>query len=319
MRVFLSHTSELRDYPAARSFVAAAESAVTRASDAIGDMRYFTAGDGAPAQVCRDAVAAADVYVLIAGFRYGSPVRDRPEVSYTEWEFEVATELGLPRLVFVLGEGTEGPVALTRDVQYGARQDEFRARLAASGMTTSTVTSPAELETKLYQALIELPRDQPGAGRPAVGPVWSVPPLRGDEVKRPELAEELVAAVLAPEASAVGVTTGLVGAGGFGKTTLARMVAHDLRVRARFPGGVVWVTVGEDAFGPELAGRLVSAARLFDPGAAEVTDPLAAGAVLGRALTGRRVLLVVDDVWTGGQVEPFLIGGDQVVRLFTTR
>ena len=109
---------------------------------------------------------------------------------------------------------------------------------------------------------------------------------------------------------AVGVTTGLVGAGGFGKTTLARMVAHDPRVRAEFSGGVVWVTVGEDAGGPDLAAKLVSAARLFDPAAAEVTDPLAAGAVLGRVLAGRRVLLVVDDVWSTAQVEPFLIGGD---------
>ena len=117
----------------------------------------------------------------------------------------------------------------------------------------------------------------------------------------------------------MGVTTGLVGAGGFGKTTLARMVAHDPRVRAEFADGVVWVTVGEDAAGPDLAAKLVSAARLFDPSAAEVTDPLAAGAVLGRALAGRRVLLVVDDVWSTAQVEPFLIGGGSVVRLFTTR
>ena len=86
----------------------------------------------------------------------------------------------------------------------------------------------------MLHALVELPRTARrarAAGQP--GPVWSVPPLRGDEVARPELAEALVAAVLAPDAVAVGVTTGLVGAGGFGKTTLARMVAHDPRVRAR--------------------------------------------------------------------------------------
>ena len=128
-----------------------------------------------------------------------------------------------------------------------------------------------------------------------------------------------MAAVLAPDATAVGVTTGLVGAGGFGKTTLARMVAHDPRVRAEFSDGVVWVTVGEDAGALDLAAKLVSAARLFDPTAAEVTDPQAAGAVLGRVLSGRRVLLVVDDVWSTAQVEPFLVGGEGAVRLFTTR
>jgi hypothetical protein len=163
-RVFLSHTSELREFPEERSFVAAAERAVSRAGDSVLDMEYFPARDEKPAGYCRKQVRRAQVYVGIIGFRYGSAVPDEPGMSYTELEFAEAGRAGLPRLVFLLDEkaAADRPEFLADpDTGLAARQRMFRERLENSGITVRAVASPGDLELLLYQSLTELP------GRPA--------------------------------------------------------------------------------------------------------------------------------------------------------
>jgi hypothetical protein len=155
-RVFLSHTSDLGKHTDLGSFVAAAVEAVLRARHAVTDMAYFAARDASPAAECEEMVTQSDVYVGIIGLRYGSPVRDRTDVSYTELEFETAGEHGQLRLIFLVREDVEHLPRKRQPTGHRARQKAFRRRLLDSGLTVVRVGSPGDLELALYQALVEL-------------------------------------------------------------------------------------------------------------------------------------------------------------------
>jgi hypothetical protein len=158
-RVFLSHTSELRQYPQVGSYIDKAERAVSAAGHAIVNMADFAAIDQAPAAVCEQRVRDCDVLVGIYGLRYGSPVRDQPELSYTELEFITATQASLPRLIFVINAESEElglpPTALV-DRKYGDRQDAFIQRVKDAGLTLQFFRNPDDLKGLVERSLREL-------------------------------------------------------------------------------------------------------------------------------------------------------------------
>ena len=158
-RVFISHTSELRDFPEGTSYVAAVERAISAAGHVIVDMADFAAAGRPPARVCDERVRGCDVYVGVLGTRYGSPVRNMPKVSYTELEFDTATEAGLDRLVFLLDTGAADvgiPLSALIDRKFGARQDAFRRRVQDSGLTTQSFANPAALGQLVERSLRDL-------------------------------------------------------------------------------------------------------------------------------------------------------------------
>ena len=268
-RVFLSHTSELREFPRGASYVAAVERAVSAAGHVIVDMADFPAADLPAAQLCADRVCGCEVYVGVLGTRYGSPVRDRPDVSYTELEFEAATQVGLPRLVFLLDTDADDvriPLSMLIDREFGARQDAFRRRVRDSGLVTGSFASPAELGQLVERSLRELAGRRQRAFRDRLrnagtmtaevagpehlevellhalqegGPAGAATALASsagglpappDVVGRDGEVGALAAAWLAVPPEPVAV----LGAPGIGKTAVCLAALHDARVRDRF-------------------------------------------------------------------------------------
>jgi tetratricopeptide (TPR) repeat protein len=305
--VFVSHTSELRDFPAGSSYVAAVERAVSACGHVIVDMADFPAADLPAAELCRDRVRGCQVYVGVLGTRYGSPVRDEPVMSYTELEFETATEAGLDRLVFLLdthaAEAGIPPSGLI-DLEFGARQEAFRRRVRDNGLVTATFTDPAALGQLVERSLRELADQYRRIGGPG-GPV-AVTVVAGEIPQEPlgfQPRKDLLAALDAPgPGTRVRVVRAVTGMRGVGKTHLAAAYA-----RAKLAEGwrlVAWVDA-ED-LGGVLAGLAEVAAALgLDAGAGNAR---AAGRAVRHQLEtdGERCLLVFDNATDPQLLRPFL-------------
>ena len=318
--MFLSHTSELRDFPRGASYVAAAERAVSAAGHVIVDMADFPAADLPAARLCADRVRGCDVYVGILGTRYGSPVRDKPDVSYTEPDFEAATEAGLDRLVFLLDTGAEDlgipPVKLI-DREFGVRQDAFRGRVRDSGLVTGSFASPAQLGQLVERSLRDLAEACRGAG--GGGSRGQAPLVVGDVPQEPagfQPRADLLAELDAPSPGRgrVSVVHAVTGMRGVGKTQLAAAYA-----RARIDDEwrlVAWVNA-EDA--PSVRGGLaeVAAALGLDD---ETGDAEAAARAVRRRLEagGDRCLLVFDNAADPADLLPLLPAAGKARVLITS-
>jgi len=148
-------------------------------------------------------------------------------------------------------------------------------------------------------------------------------------VRRSDDMDRAVHGLVDDKYDAVAMTTAFSGAGGYGKTTLAKAVARDVRIQGAFDDAILWVTLGEkllELSSDALANVLISRVReLIDAltGEKPVIETLEmAQTKLHAAIGELYVLLVIDDVWDAAHLKPFLLDSGKTPHcsyLITTR
>jgi DNA-binding SARP family transcriptional activator/tetratricopeptide (TPR) repeat protein len=165
------------------------------------------------------------------------------------------------------------------------------------------------------------PDSAPGSG-PAVPRPTQLPTDIADFTGRETPVEQLCALLLGADATsnpgAVPIAV-VNGAGGLGKTTLAVHAAH--RVRAQFPDGQLYVDLLGASAEPAQPGEVL-ARFLRDLGVEGDKVPARddeRAALYRTRLTGRRVLILLDNARDAAQVRQLLPGSSSCAVLVTTR
>src|SRR5215468_5037005 len=253
---------------------------------------------------CLEDVDACDLYVLIAGHRYGfQPPQDNPEgLSITHLEFRRAGLSGIPRVALVRTSIPDVGLSDMEDPERAALVLAFRAEVAREvrpahfqdrgGLIQGLSTGVQEELAKLDE-----PGRRPGGDRGG-GPVLRLAPPLLFLAGREELLARLDDQLASGDSRGPRVVA-LTGLGGTGKTSVAVEYAH----RHLGQMGVVWQLPAEDS--TVLAAGFAELAAQLGTGDAGGGDPVA-GAHSALAASPGQWLLIFDNAPGPGPVRAFL-------------
>ncbi|MEM9275865.1 MAG: NB-ARC domain-containing protein, partial [Cyanobacteria bacterium P01_F01_bin.143] len=104
--------------------------------------------------------------------------------------------------------------------------------------------------------------------------------------------------------------------GGIGKTILAQALCHDPQVQEHFCDGILWATLGQQ---PDILSLLQGWILALGDYDYKPTTIKSASSHLNSLLYDKAVLLIIDDGWKVGDVEPFRVGSSNCQVIITTR
>ena len=138
----------------------------------------------------------------------------------------------------------------------------------------------------------------------------TVPPL-AHFIERPGISEPLMEKLLS-DGGAVGLTA-LNGMGGVGKTMMALGLCHDPKMRQAFPDGIVWLKIGKESK-PSFEEQVKKVAQALNQEFRVYSE-----AAYQSLFKDKAALVVLDDVWRLGDIEPFLLHPGRSRLLYTSR
>ncbi|MBI2276516.1 MAG: DUF4062 domain-containing protein [Dechloromonas sp.] len=276
----------------------------------------YVADDESVVKSCLDDIEASDVYLLILGFRLGFvPPIDNPEgLSITQLEYRQAGRLGIPRVVLMSKGATDMSLTDFEDPERYRRLKDFRSEVAnpvRPAEFSDTTSLIAELSAGIQRVLDKKTIQKK--------PIQKVPAPR---LRIPQ--HKLVGRNAQLKAVLDGLQHGrrefaFVYLPGVGKTAVAAELIQNREICERFPDGVLWAHLGAD---PDVRRQL----RKWATALGFTDEQLDKAASLGelsdlivQAIDQRRLLLVVDDVWSTEAGEYFKLGGENCAYVVTTR
>jgi len=297
MKVFLSSTYyDLIDYRRA------AHDALEQLGLHVIWMEAFGARPEESTKACLDEVAECDLFVGIYAHRYGY-IPAGADISITEQEFDHAQKLGKPIFGFIVDENHPWPPKFIEYAQQ-AKLDAFLSKVKRQPV--EFFTTPDNLAHNIATSVGRyLSKHAPNLQSPIAHRKSSTLPQLGFFVGR-EKELGIIASALSPEARTWGAL--IDGPGGIGKTALAVEAAHrapetlferkifiTAKVRQLTPEGEKPLT---DFTRPDYLAMLNELALALGEEGIPKLPPEERPSALRRALTGKKVLIVFDNVET---------------------
>ena len=114
----------------------------------------------------------------------------------------------------------------------------------------------------------------------------------------------------------VAQSIGLQGMGGIGKSALAIILANDKQVRSTFYDGIIWVSLGQN---PDIIAIQKEILYYLDISDVQLNTANQGITLLKNILSSKKILLILDDVWSIEHLKYLNIGSTKSKILITTR